>query len=168
LSRAALAVGAYAYFILDFCCQPATAGQSAEPSRSPPRTATATLRMPISPFCRAARILASVSGSIRGRPIGLPLRVPLAAALDITANTRSRIILRRLIPACCGSAPAHPSLDSEPEGGLCHESRSVIRQSVYRLAISVIRRQVPPPWPRSRVEFFRSLFQGHRARRSCS
>jgi hypothetical protein len=29
-----------------------------------------------------------------GRPIGLPLRVPLAAALDMPANTRSRIMDR--------------------------------------------------------------------------
>src|SRR3977135_1751858 len=50
--------------------------------------------MPISPFSRAARMLASVSSSIRGRPIGLPLRVPLAAALDMPARTRSRIIDR--------------------------------------------------------------------------
>jgi hypothetical protein len=35
-----------------------------------------------------------LSGPIRGRPIGLPLRVPLAAALDMPARTRSRIIER--------------------------------------------------------------------------
>jgi hypothetical protein len=62
------------------------------PGRTP--NCTATLRMPISPFWRAARIPASVSGPIRGRPIGLPLRVPLAAALDMPASTRSRIIER--------------------------------------------------------------------------
>jgi hypothetical protein len=39
-------------------------------------------------------MLASVSGASRGRPIGFPLRVPLAAALDMPANTRFRIMDR--------------------------------------------------------------------------
>jgi hypothetical protein len=34
-----------------------------------------------------ARMLASISGPIRGRPIGLLLRVPLAAALDMPARS---------------------------------------------------------------------------------